>query len=82
MKDQFGHGSNKSGMASAATAGNHQQGVLRVGKPFKVQQLALDTSIGAPWRTVKSFSNKTVAEKVAMGMRVRGTEPNPYVRIR
>lgn len=78
MKDAFGHGSNKRGMANAANAGNHQRGVLRVGRPFKVQQLALDTQIGAPWRTVKAVSNRTVAEKIAQNMRA----DKGYMRIR
>lgn len=78
MKDAFGHGSNKRGMANAATAGNHQRGVLRVGRPFKVQELALDMHIGAPWRTVKAVGNKTVAERIAQNMRA----DKGYVRIR
>ena len=39
MKDALGHGSDARGMASAATAGNHQAGVLRLGRPgAKIQQ--------------------------------------------
>jgi len=79
MKDAGGHGSNKHGMASPATAGNHQRGVLGVGRPYKVQELALDTHIiGAPWRTIKAVGNKTVAERIAQNMRA----DKGYVRIR
>jgi hypothetical protein len=78
MKDKGGHGSDKHGMANPATTGNHQRGVLRVGRPYKVQELALDTQIGAPWRTVKAVGNRTVAEKIAMGMRA----DKGYVRVR
>lgn len=47
------------------------------GGPFKVQ--ALDTSrAGKPWATAKSYKNRTVAERVAQGMRQDGG----YTRVR
>jgi hypothetical protein len=33
MKDAKGHGSDAHGMANRETAGNHQTGVLRIGRP-------------------------------------------------
>lgn len=44
---------------------------------FKVQALALDRA-GKPWATAKRYGNKTVAERVAQGMRADGG----YTRVR
>ena len=82
MKDALGHGSDSRGMATAATAGNHQAGVLRVGRQYKVQQFNKNL-VGQPWETVNRIGGKpiprdrdnrrssasTVAENVAKGMR-------------
>lgn len=47
------------------------------GGPFKLQ--SLDTSLaGKPWATSKTFKNRTVAERVAQGMRSDGG----YTRVR
>ena len=51
MKDALGHGSDARGMASAATAGNHQVGVLRIGRPAAKIQQHDSSLIGTPWRT-------------------------------
>lgn len=60
-------------MASANTAGNHQSGVLRIGRPiYKVQEL--NTSrIGtgtSPWQTIGRYRNETVAEHRARAARI------------
>jgi hypothetical protein len=68
MKDALGHGSDSRGMASAATAGNHQRGVLRVGR-IKVQQLNTKL-MGQPWQTVGRYKGLAVAERQAQHARV------------
>lgn len=73
MKDEKGHGSNGRGGFSGAIS--HVARIMQAhniqGGPFKVQ--SLDTSlVGKPWATAKTFKNRTVAERVAQGMRSDG----------
>ena len=73
MKDAKGHGSDSRGMASAVTAGNHQRGVLRIGRgPIKVQELnTRRVGLGnSPWQTVGRYKNDTVAERQAQNARI------------
>jgi len=75
MKDAKGHGSDARGMASAATAGNHQSGVLRLGRPggaIRVKELNTQrVGIGnSPWQTVGRYRNQAVAERQAQYARV------------
>lgn len=79
MKDAKGHGSDARGMASAGTAGNHQAGVLRIGRPtYKLQQLNPKLA-GTPWQTVGKFRNPTVAEFQAKYSRI--DKPDALFRI-
>jgi len=59
-KDAKGHGSEKHATQVA-------RGLAPAAHQYKVQQL--DTSLaGQPWRTVAGRGNKTVAERMALGV--------------
>lgn len=81
MKDAKGHGSDKRGMASANSAGNHQRGVLSIGRPqYRVQEAVPSRGV---WQTTNVIGGKpipsdrdngrsgtsTIAENVARYMR-------------
>jgi hypothetical protein len=83
MKDALGHGSNPRGGATTVdNAGNHQTGVLSIGRPMKVQ-LFNPGLVGQPWQTIgriggkpipgdranRRSSAKVVAERVALRMK-------------
>lgn len=71
MKDAKGHGSDARGMASAATAGNHQRGVLRLGRPGNIKVQELNTALmGPPWQTIGRYRGTAVAERQAQLARV------------
>jgi hypothetical protein len=96
MKDAKGHGSDSRGMASASTAGNHQQGVLRVGRPDAKIQQHDSALIGTPWRTVQkiglagvhSVRPEAKAERVALRRQadnrhyMQRNSPDIYTRVR
>ncbi len=83
MKDALGHGSDKRGTANASNAGNHQTGVLRIGRPpgtAKVQELSQGPApnaqqVGNPlWQTTKVVGPSSQTGRKMLGGKYR--QPN------
>lgn len=89
MKDALGHGSDARAMANRQTAGNHQSGVLRLGRPPGTALIQEREKIpqGTIWHNLmavgltsspRSSNPRAKAERVAMGMSQDKRRVSPF----